>query len=229
MCLSPPYYVPHFPVHSKAIQYFLTLLSTPRGPPARKSSHCPSRFAFPCTVVRLFRFQRSLRITFRESVVGSCMPADTGTAVIWDFPRHPGIVSQGCWDAVCPRSSLLPQLFAAASLPMSGCCTIVQQQQVLPVQSVHIGVKIQVKACEPPPGAAQPFCRVVPALAAAVGAASRRSCIFFIRQSWLLLEEQPPAAVASFLFGPAVRSSFFKSYLIAIPKMIRTFSIVNQF
>ena len=38
MCLFHPYYVPHFPVHSKAIQYFLTLLSTPRGPPARKSS-----------------------------------------------------------------------------------------------------------------------------------------------------------------------------------------------
>jgi hypothetical protein len=65
MCLFHAYYVPHFPVHSEAIQYFLTLLSTPRGPPARKSSHCPYRFAFPCTVVvvvvvvvvvRLFRF-----------------------------------------------------------------------------------------------------------------------------------------------------------------------------
>jgi hypothetical protein len=62
-------YVPHFPVYSKAIQYVFTLLhvlSTPRGPPARKSSHCPYRFAFPCTVVvvvvvvvHLFRFQQS--------------------------------------------------------------------------------------------------------------------------------------------------------------------------
>ena len=28
MCLFQAYYVPHFPVHSKAIQYFLTLLSS---------------------------------------------------------------------------------------------------------------------------------------------------------------------------------------------------------
>ena len=68
MCSSvlgafPPYiYVPHFPVYSKAIQYVFTLLhvlSTPRGPPARKSSHFLTRFAFPSTVVvvRLFRFR----------------------------------------------------------------------------------------------------------------------------------------------------------------------------
>ena len=53
VCLSPYIYVPHFPVYSKAIQHVFTLLhvlSTPRGPPARKSSHCPTRFAFPCTV-----------------------------------------------------------------------------------------------------------------------------------------------------------------------------------
>ena len=48
-------YVPHFPVYSKAIQYVFTLLhvlSKPRGPPARKSSHFPNRFLFPtpCTV-----------------------------------------------------------------------------------------------------------------------------------------------------------------------------------
>ena len=70
---SPYIYVPHSPVYSKAIQYVFTLLrvlSTPRGPPARKSSHSTYRFAFTCTVVvvRLFRFQRSLRITFRESI-----------------------------------------------------------------------------------------------------------------------------------------------------------------
>ena len=38
----PHIYVPHFAVYSKAIQYVFTLLhvfSTPRGPPARKSSH----------------------------------------------------------------------------------------------------------------------------------------------------------------------------------------------
>jgi len=63
----------------------------------------------------------------------------------------------------------------------------------------------------------------------------------------LSCEEQPPAAVELYyfysavrsslplppsqlhLFYSAVRSSFFKSYLIANPKMIRTFSIVNQF
>ena len=77
MCLFRPYHVPYFPVYSKAIQYFLTFLSTLRGPPARKSSHYHYPFLFPCTVVvvvvvvvgvRLFRFQRSLRITFRESI-----------------------------------------------------------------------------------------------------------------------------------------------------------------
>ena len=57
------------------IQFVFTLLhvlSTPRGPPARKSSHYTYPFAAPSTVddvvVRLFRFQRSLRITFRESI-----------------------------------------------------------------------------------------------------------------------------------------------------------------
>ena len=54
----PNIYVPHLPVDSKAVQYFLTLWSTPRGPPARKSSHSTYRFVFPSTVVvvRLFRF-----------------------------------------------------------------------------------------------------------------------------------------------------------------------------
>ena len=131
--------------------------------------------------------------------------------------REPGML--GC--------GMPPEQPPAAVVRSSISADVVQQQQVLPVQSVHIGVKIQVKDCEPPPGAAQPLCRVVPALAAAVGAASRRSCIFFIRQSWLLLEEQPPPQLH--LFYSAVRSSFFKSYLIANPKMIRTFSIVNQF
>ena len=47
---SPNIYVPHFPVYSKAIQYVFTLLhvlSTPRGPPARKSSHFLTPFVFP--------------------------------------------------------------------------------------------------------------------------------------------------------------------------------------
>ena len=90
------------------------------------------------------------------------------------------------------------------------------------------------------------------------GAASRRKCeprsslppqyiftiLFFIQQSaeppTLAVLQQPLCLLpysfkASllppqlYLFYSAVRSSFFKSYSIANPKMIRTFSIVNQF
>ena len=73
----PPILCAEFSCTFKSDLYFLTLLSTPRGPPALKSSHLLTPFAFPCTVVvvvvvvvvvRLFRFQRSLRITFRESI-----------------------------------------------------------------------------------------------------------------------------------------------------------------
>ena len=71
--------------------------------------------------------------------------------------------------------------------------------------------------------------------------------ILVVPAGLLLLKEQPPAAVELYyfysavrsslplpapqlhLFYSAVRSSFFKSDLIANPKMIRTFSIVNQF
>jgi len=79
----------------KSDLYFLTLLSTPRGPPARKSSHFLTRFAFPCTVVvvvvvvvvRLFRFQRSLRITFRE-----CIFFFTGTAFGYKLTDSTGYI-----------------------------------------------------------------------------------------------------------------------------------------
>ena len=57
-------------IYSKAIQYFLTIWSTPRGPPARKSSHCPTRFAPPSTVVRLFYVPYVSR---RKTYVWSCL------------------------------------------------------------------------------------------------------------------------------------------------------------
>ena len=57
---SPNIYVPHFPVYSKAVQHFLTLWSTPRGPPARKSSHCPTRFAFPSWTVQILFIVREI-------------------------------------------------------------------------------------------------------------------------------------------------------------------------
>ena len=49
------------------------------------------------------------------------------------------------------------------------------------------------------------------------------SCIIFIQKSGAASRRR------SCIFYSAVRSSFFKSFLIANPKMIRTFLIVNQF
>ena len=54
-----------------------------------------------------------------------------------------------------------------------------------------------------------------------VAAASLPTAVYSFKASL------PPPQL--YLFYSAVRSSFFKIYLIANPKMIRTFSIVNQF
>ena len=49
-CIFPYIYVPHFSCVWKYVFTLLHVLSTPRGPPARKSSHLHYPFVFPSTV-----------------------------------------------------------------------------------------------------------------------------------------------------------------------------------
>ena len=106
----PNIYVPHFPVYSKAVQYFLTLWSTPRGPPARKSSHylyigtaswsvCLSdRHQESGRRFSLFRFT-SLTPIWLWHCDTQFPPMGTGIQIIPDSESFPGI---RVWDPQFP-------------------------------------------------------------------------------------------------------------------------------
>ena len=133
VCLSPLYLCAAFSCVFKSNliwKYVFTLLhvlSTPRGPPARKSSHFLTRFAFPCTVVvvRLFRFQHHFswkhffftgsvfcyKLTDSKGYIYWPMLYRTSFCTVWNYYvrfRPPGIFWDYVRSSFCARFTVRP-------------------------------------------------------------------------------------------------------------------------